>query len=386
MRMTSKLIEHLYYLGADLGQRPSATSSERVASAYCLSAFEDAGLEVRAETFQGIRSLGRLYIPIAAGMLASALLGTTRKGSRTIGAAIGAVSLAAFYGEQTSRFRPLLKAVARTTSHNVVGILRPIGRVQRRVVVISHLDTPRAGNSADQRDAGAFRRNALMGIGASIAAMVGHFLPRRIRRPAAVASSVALAGGVGMLVQRELRGIEPEGANDNASGTAVLLALAEQLAEEDLIGTEVWFVATAGRQAGRTGMSAFLERNSRELDGAFFLGLDSVAGQGATVRWITQSGLLETLLASQELVGIAEETANEYPELKAEPGVWRLGLETDFAAVRGQRAMTIKALSADGGVPNWQSASDTFENADEDVLERSHRFALELIRRLDRSN
>lgn len=73
-----------------------------------------------------------------------------------------------------------------------------------------------------------------------------------------------------------------QGANDNASGVAVVMSLAERLAHEPLANTEVWALASGCEEVGSYGTQAFCDRRRPELPGLFGLSLDNVTG-GAIV-------------------------------------------------------------------------------------------------------
>lgn len=382
--MSSPAAKHAHHLSVEIGPRRSTGEGESLASHYCASVFEGSGLVTRVEPFLGLRSFGQVYIPLTVGILGTALLAARRKARRIRGLALGIASIAAFAGELTKRNRVLSERLAKSPSQNVLAILPAAETMQRRLVLVAHVDSSRSGLAFHPKLAKDFRRNTVIGIGAGVGAVAAQVLPRRLRRSIGRAASVVIANALFMLVHREIAGTDVDGANDNASGAGVLLALAETLALDPLRNTEVWFVATGCEEADLVGMSAFMDKHGHELQDAWFLNFDTVAGPGTTVRWITESSILEPLIANPQLVGIAEEVADEHPELEAESGTWRAaGLDTDVAAVRGYKQMSLMAVTSEGTLPNWHWPTDVYENIDENVLERAYGFALEIIRRLD---
>jgi hypothetical protein len=263
-------------------------------------------------------------------------------------------------------------------------VLEPTGEPRRRLVLVAHVDTSRSGLMFHPKLAKDFRRNALASVAAGAISLLAWFLPRPLRRIAAALSSAVLANSLALLIQRELAGQDVHGGNDNASGVGVMLGLAETLARERPAHTEIWFLATGCGESGLMGMTAFVDRHQKELEDAWFLGLDSIAGEGTTLRWITTSSILEALHADPHQVRLAEEVAAAHPEFEAMPGEWQsAGLDTDVAAVRGMRAISVMALTSEGTLPNWRWPTDTYENVDENGLERCYGFTLELIRRFD---
>jgi hypothetical protein len=377
-------LKHLYHLSVEIGPRPPTSTAEARGAEYCRGVLEGAGIPPRLEPFRGLPSFGHTYIPIALGAALGALTGTLRRRHALVGGALGGASLAAFWGESTSRWRPVSTQLARGPSQNVVGVLDPGGEPRRRLVLAAHVDSSRSGWMFHPRLAPSFRQGVLTAAGAGAASLAAWGLPRPLRRLVSAGATAVFLSNLALLVQREVYGGDVDGANDNASGTAVQLALAQALAADPPRNTEVWFVFTGCEESDLIGMRAFIDRHASELEDAYFLGFDTVAGTGATLKWTTASGMLEVVRADPYLIRLAEETAAAHPGLGAEPGIWRTaGLDTDVAAVRGFKALSLMALTPEGTLPNWHWTSDTADNIDEDTLENCFTFALELVRRFD---
>lgn len=375
--------KHAHHLSVEIGPRPPASAAEARTARYCAEVLEEAGLVSGMEPFRGLGSFGHLYIPTTAGSLAAALLGLRRRAARVTGLALAAGSVAAFVGEQTKRVRPLTGLAARRASQNVVARLRASEEARRTLVIVAHVDSSRSGVMFHPKVAKDFHRNSLIGLGAAVATIFGWLLPRPLRRLLCLAATAILGNSLFALIQREVWGIDVAGANDNASGAGVMLALAETLAAEPLVHTDLVFVATGCEESDLIGMSAFMDLHEDELRDAWFLNIDTVGGPGTTIRWVTSSTMLEPLRADEHLIRLAEEVAEAHPELGAEPGTWHVGLDTDVAGVRGLKQMSIVALTAGGTLPDWHWPTDTFDNLDESVLERAYAFTLDLVRRFD---
>lgn len=378
-------LKHVQHLTQDIGPRPPTSASEARGAAYAASTLEEAGLDVRLEPFNGLRSFGDIYIPITATLMGAAAMGTAAKPRRLTGLMLAAAAFAAFVGENTARWRPITRLRAQGPSQNVVAVLPPKGDVRRRLVLVAHVDSSRSGWAFSPAMAPKFHRNAMTGVAAAFAAVIAWLLPRPLRRLVSAASTLVLGSSLAMLIQREAAGIDVEGANDNASGVAVLLSIAQRLTASPPEHTEVWFVVTGCEESDRIGMDAFLDRHAAELEDAWFLGFDTVAGPGTDVCWVTSSGMLEELAGDRYLTQIAERIASERPELRARPGQWRsAGLDTDNAIVRGFRALSLVALTPDGTLPNWHWPTDTFENIDADALNRCFELGFGIVTAFDR--
>ena len=122
----------------------------------------------------------------------------------------------------------------------MVATIEPRGRPLRTVCLLAHLDSSRSGLLFDPRF-GAAVRVLLSAQALASGALVGEPLLRRSR---AGRASVALAravnvAGLALLAERELRGVDVPGANDNASGAATVATLAAELAAEPLESTRI---------------------------------------------------------------------------------------------------------------------------------------------------
>ena len=69
---------------------------------------------------------------------------------------------------------------------------------------------------------------------------------------------------LGMCLHADFTPFSP-GANDNASGVAVALALAKELSKKPLSHTEVHLAITGCEEVGAYGMAAFLEQHAAQL-------------------------------------------------------------------------------------------------------------------------
>ena len=226
-------------------------------------------------------------------------------------------------------------------------------------------------------------RLAFAQAGAALA-LVGEPLVagRRLGR-ALVASARALNGvGLALLAERELRGEDVPGANDNASGAGVACQLAAEVAREPLGSTRLVVLICGCEESGLLGARAFLD--SYDTSGWMFVNFDGV-GAPATLRYLPREGIVRTWAADRRLVNLASRVAAARPELALAQADAPLGLTYDATAVlaRGGRAMTL--VAGDGGrIPNYHRPSDTVANLDPDALSRALEVGRELIAAVDR--
>lgn len=268
-----------------------------------------------------------------------------------------------------------------------------------RVVVCAHLDAGRSGAIFRPRRARLAARlgSRVPGLGPfrvlfwSMAILLPLLGARMAGADSDVISvlqllpTLALLVGVFALVEIELSPVVP-GADDDASGVATAISLAQELDEEPPDHLDVWLLLTGGEQCQQEGMRAFARAHRNDLDRntTFFVVLDGV-GHGqvrfeTAAGWVVGYGLDSRLI--ELCAAIAE--ADEEGRFGARP--LRHGYAGDSMALRLHRlrAIGLSCAEPDGYVPHRHLPSDTPESLDPEALERAHGFALELVRVLDR--
>jgi hypothetical protein len=167
------------------------------------------------------------------------------------------------------------------------------------------------------------------------------------------------------------------GENDNATGAALALALAERFGGGKLEHFDVHVLFTGSQKAVAAGGRDFLKRHKGELgrERTVILNLDAV-GSG-TVRYTSREGPLVAVKSHPQLVqmcdAIAEDDEDENA-FGARAIVNRVPSDGYAARSAGLPAITISCRGRLDYVP---------ERVDEEALERAEAFCAELIRRLD---
>lgn len=296
---------------------------------------------------------------------------------------MGAASGALLAAEGGLVHAPLSDALARDASVNVVGEIPARDQPRRTLCLMAHLDSSRSGLLFDPGLAAVVRRLPLAQTVAAGTLLAAPALGDGRAACAAIrcARAVNLVG-LALLAERELRGVDVPGANDNASGAAAVVTLAAELASAPLSATRVVCLICGCEESGLLGARAFLD--ARDTDGWMFVNFDGVAAP-ATLRYQPEEGLVAHWAADRGLIGIAETIRVRRPELGLEPLDRPLGLTYDATAVlaRGGRALTLVA-GDDGRIPNYHQPSDTVANLDPERLERSLEVGRELIAAVDR--
>src|SRR3954464_8516301 len=194
--------------------------------------------------------------------------------------------------------------------------------------------------------------------------------------------------GVFLLADIELSDVVP-GANDNASGVATALSLAEELDAEAPENLDVWLLFTGGEECQMEGMRSFIRSHRKSIDreNTYFVVLDAV-GSG-TVRYETGEGLAVTYDMDKRLVQLCNAVATADREngdrFGAKP--LRQAFATDALPARlaKLRATAITCLNDGSLLPaNYHRPEDVPKRIDRRALDRSHDFILELVRARDR--
>jgi hypothetical protein len=195
-------------------------------------------------------------------------------------------------------------------------------------------------------------------------------------------ATVVLIVAVPLLADVALSGVVP-GANDNASGVATVLRLAERFGggpDSALQHFDILVLLPGAEEGFLLGMREWLRRHKKELDrgSTVFLNIDTV-GHG-TVRWQKKSGSVFPLAFHPALVGLCQELGEEHNAR----GITRRGVSDAYSArSSGFPAISIGCLNAMDYVPTYHQHTDTPENIDIDALDRAYHFCSDLIELID---
>ncbi|HZA59190.1 MAG TPA: M28 family peptidase [Solirubrobacterales bacterium] len=337
------------------------------------------GLDAGIEHFDAYPTFAAPFGAILGAAVAAGLVPRRRTALRSL---LSAAAAAGLLTEGGLIRTPLSDALSRWPSQNVVATIEPAGRVRRTACLMCHLDTSRSGLLFDPR----FVRYLNPWLtGQSLACLVQGGEPLLARsgwgRRAAGTARLILAAGLALLLERELRGEDVPGANDNASGVAVVAELALELAASPPEHTRVVALMSGCEESGLLGAQAFLR--SRDTTGWLFLNFDNVGGP-ATLRYTLKEGLAAKWECDPGLTGIAARLSRERPELALAASPGPIGLTYDVTPVlaRGGRGITFVA-GDDGVIPNYHWPTDTYDNVDPASLSRALRVGQAMVRAID---
>ena len=361
------LKDHLTHLAETIGPRGSCSDEEKQAATYTANHLASLGYKVETQSFAALTTFSWLYVlfylwPLAAWILRSPLLSAA-------GAMLFLLDLNTI--QVVSKLFPTRK------SQNVFAHRGP-NATGFPVVLVAHLDTSKAGLNFSPKMVKGFRSAFLIMVGSLLTAPLLLWLSLRNLLPIWVAliPCLYLAFASLTLIHREIWNCYTHGANDNASGVAAVLAVAERLSKEHP-SLDIRVLLTGCEEAGTYGMSRFLEHYGEMHREACFVNLDNI-GAG-TLNYMSGEGMFPVFKSSPELLQACRNLAEQRPDLKVRQGVYTL-LSTDAmpALVRGYRAISFLSIDEDGLLPNWHWPTDTVENVDLATVETAVEFVFSL--------
>lgn len=374
-----RALDWVELLSSEVGPRRPTSRAERLAAELMRQELARAGLDADVEAFAAYPTFAWPYGALLGASLLAGLMPRSRRAPRA------ALSLAAALGvalEGGLRVTPLSAAMARRTSQNVVATVEPGSVASRTVCLVGHLDTSRSGLMFHPNFVGHLNRWIAIQTFAALAQAADPVADRIGGGRAGIGvCRVILAAGLALLGERELRGVDVPGANDNASGAAVAAQLAVEVANDPLESTRVVLLLSGAEEAGTLGAQAFLR--SKDTSGWLFLNFDSVGGPG-TLRYLRREGVIAKFRSDRRLIEAGAALAKRREDLRMAPTDSPAGLTYDSSPItaRGGRAMTLS--TQDGLIPNLHCESDTFENVDRDGIERTLEAGRELLAAIDR--
>lgn len=219
----------------------------------------------------------------ALGLWASALV---LRGRRLTGGLLASLSIAGIVDEAQNGPRVVRRAIRRR--RRTVNVVATVGGGPKTLVVLAHHDAPQSGAIFDQslqkkiwevspEFLERFKTpppNWWFGLSGPVLGLVAAISGRR-RLARAAFGLGALAAAV---ICDIWRNDTVAGANDNLSGVAALVALAELFAEHPVEDLRLMLVSCGAEETLQDGIRAFMATHRAELDprSTFFVNLDTV--------------------------------------------------------------------------------------------------------------
>jgi hypothetical protein len=345
------------------------------------------GLEPRKESFTGARSI--FYQPLLgsiAMLVAFAIYPLAGRVSAGLAATLSLVAVVSVAMELSFRDNLLRRLVPKAPSQNVVATIPPVGEHQQDLVLVGHVDTQRTPIIfKTPRWIAAYQVFITVAFGLWLVQVALYALGTATQWawiwPVTVLSALATLGEALLFLHAE-RTPFTAGANDNASGAGLVLALAEHLQAEPLAHTRVWLACTGCEESQHYGAADFFRRHVPELLHPVALVFEFLGCAGPA--WLTKEGIVIPFHADRDLVALARGLSAEHPEWGAYPARISVGnTETADALRAGVPAITLVGMGRRGEVPYVHQVHDTYDKMDPEVMGRAYAFAWTYIQALD---
>jgi hypothetical protein len=389
-KRTGKILEHVRQLAENIGPRGSTTTNERRASIYVLSVLKKLGLtKVGLEEFRGHPSTYQPYILAFLAALAgtaTAWLFPDWRGFILVvmGAFPGAGGMLIETNLDSSWMR---KALPRRKTQNVVATVPAKNEAKNKVVLCGHLDTHRTPIFYSSKTWGSIFSflvtmaflSMVTSILIGLVGLISGWLVLRwlLFIPMAFELLALL-----LCLQGEFTPFNP-GANDNASGVGVCLAMAEELQIHPLKQTEVWFAFTDCEETGCDGMKHFLNDHGAELgENAVYIILDEV-GYNA-IKYLSSDGLIVKHPSHPKAIELIQAAQKALPGISIESKVGQAYTDALVATKYDKIAITLVSMPSDpNDAGHWHQMSDTVEHLDLKGLENALAVTQQLVNVID---
>lgn len=373
--------------------RIAGSEAERNSQAALAGRLHDLGMDAVVEGCVAPPPLPMILALHAGVFLAAALLALPWPVA-SLGLTV--VALVSFWGELRSRPRILQRLLLRRVTGNMVARQRN-QEARAQILLVAHADVatssvlflPWVKRFTLHREVHGEGLHPgslvlLAGLAQAVSAALLWNGGKVDVAPLVVIGAACLVhGGLLVLAVDWWRSPPVEGAIDNGSGMAVVLATCEALTAEPLDHCELWVVATGAREPEAEGMQGFVRQFDHllEPDRTFVINVDDV-GQGR-LHVVVAEGRWERIAYRPTLPALAVQLAAADP-FKDVAQVEAVGTTDAGPATRaGYRAVTLTSL-VDGVRPEiLHTHQDTLDAIDPASLAEALDFTLALCTSVD---
>ncbi|MFW9805526.1 MAG: M28 family metallopeptidase [Candidatus Thorarchaeota archaeon] len=381
--------KHIEHLSVQIGPRGSTTLGERQAVEYAERIYKALGLSPLVETFRSARSA---WFPFAlgSGLVLIGLILYLFGGFFGLLLAILISILALSSLVLELMFKPNLfrLVLPKGDSQNVSVNIPSQESTKETVILIGHIDTHRMPIVYRSKRWVSFFRTLTTVTFVSVIILlllyvvdlffdwvVIQFLSLLLSIPVMILFLIGISA--------DQTGYTP-GANDNASGTAIVMGLVERVLKSPLRNTNLWAINSGCEEVGAYGADAWIEQHIDEIKDAIFLTIDNVGGKQTDPCYLTKETLIFPYEGDSELLELADSVSRDNPELKAHRHEMKAAYTEGAIGIKaGLRCLTFVGYTPEGIIPDWHQPSDVYENIDWDAIHRTEEFLWKLIQRID---
>jgi hypothetical protein len=382
-------IEHLRHLSVVIGPRGSTTQNEELAAEYCLRHFQELGINAQIQEFSSPKTGWRQHSLAAA-------IGLISIGLAWFGGSTGSVISAIIMIATTTSvilelyFQPNLLRffMPKSKSHNVIARVNPNDEVKKQLLIVSHIDSHRTPWVFTTKN-----RLRLLHIITTLGT-ISFFLSTIIFLIMTFVDWEILRWVLLLFIPIFLflfiLTFQPDttpftkGANDNASGAAIILDIARKVVEEPLRNLEIWILCSGSEEVGSYGIQAFIKENKSALKNFWGINIDNVGGKGVGVCYTSSEGMIFRVNPSPELIRLADQVKADLNKIEIYSLPYNM-LHTDGTCMmlNGIPTISIVGLTPGGEIPDWHRQSDIFNNIDPVTVNNNELFVSELLHRIN---
>lgn len=385
-------LRHIRYISETIGGRGSCTPEEALAADYLVSQMREMGMQnVRLEHFKAAPSTYHPYaLAFTAGLLGTMLVWLfDDRWVFALSALLNGFGAWGMLAETDFTHNWTRLLLPKGNSRNAVGTIPSKKEQHQQVVLCAHIDTHRTPIFYSTKTwqtlfsmlvGGAFASMVLSALFYTLAAVLGWNWVRWIGLVAAGMELFALV----MSLHADFTTFSP-GANDNASGIGVILAIAEKLKQEPLQYTQVWLAFTGCEEAASYGILDFIQRHSDHPEQKTVYIINDQVGSGR-LNYNLTDGLIKKHKTHPDALELARQARQELPEVEVIEMHGIAYTDATIATKLGYRAITLVAnpLKGSNGSTHWHQMSDTMEYIDPSTLQDAFKFTWQLLQIIDR--
>lgn len=391
-RYQKQMYEFIDAVLHEIGARESCTENEKRLGRRLLELWRNLGLETRSESFTCHPRAFLGFIPFAALLYLAA---TILYWSAPLWGALAAFLALVVTVVELLRYRELIDPLFPVaTGENVVGIWRPAGKVQRRVVISAHQD------SAYEFNLWYFLKNA------SIPIMVVGFVAPAVPFLGGLAKWLAGSGAEAPIFETigwVAMGLYPvvglnlffhtytvvPGAMDDLAGVSVLCGMASALTDAQREGaplcntTEVVLLAASSEEAGLRGAKRYAEAHHVEHTAlpTFGIFVDGVYDERHLT--VIYRELFTGAHHDPRLVSLAKNVAAEHGWPVRQHMIPLGATDATAFTLAGVPSVALLCQDATKLVPNYHTRLDTIEWVRPQSLSVMLQLVADMVRRID---
>ena len=408
-----ELIEYL----CSKGHRGSTTGNERWAAGEMEKMFSEMGLHTKRQDFMGSQTYGEKLAIHLGGALILAILPFMRSDLMIVIIPLLGFLIASFYIEATY-FIPVLSSVfPKRGSQNILAIQPSSGTTNKRILLVAHVDSQKEGSIFDPKlielmKGFASPTSTITPIHLTFLSIVGLLISSCFYLLDLGNSLSIIHGFVHLLLfawalfsfllvaEWMLNDVYVPGANDNASGVAVMMDLCSTFSDENN-GKNIRRPENRNGRGGKGGNVDSLEKEANDIEMCYLITGCEETGLGGAVSFIkeyrdwlneketcvmaldglgsgnihyfTGDGMLKILPYDQGLIETAREVAKvRFGEER--PFICRVFTDGLAFSANEYRTITFGSLEKDKLITNYHWHTDTPENIDKGSLDEASGF------------